>query len=165
MRTLLMYLFLLTGCAPPPIINPLLQPGVDQFTQLLRSNGITIPVYVTALFGSSANACEVDNAVGCCNREIAQVPVITISKEFWSRVGPAGQRALLFPELGHCVLGREHTSNVDDNDHPVSYMYPVINGPVDTIESSENPALQITRYDLELIEHIYKVNPFNPFEL
>ena len=55
---------------------------------------------------SKAGSCDLDNKS------------IYINREFWSTACDEQRRAIIFHELGHCVLGRYHATEV------VSYMYP-----------------------------------------
>lgn len=45
---------------------------------------------------------------------------IYVSKALWDAYCPSQRRGMLFHELGHCVLNRDHSDNY------ISYMWPVI---------------------------------------
>ena len=47
---------------------------------------------------------------------------ITIDRESWDRMGPAQRRHLVFHELGHCLLNRDHDNTMLDKNKPKSIM-------------------------------------------
>lgn len=51
-------------------------------------------------------------------------PKIVLNTNWWSRLSVASQEQLVFHELGHCIMGRGHTTTVDGQGNPVSIMYP-----------------------------------------
>jgi len=50
-------------------------------------------------------------------------PTITVNASIWSRLPNSQREQLLFHELGHCVLGRQHRTDTI-NGVPNSIMYP-----------------------------------------
>lgn len=49
-----------------------------------------------------------DLRLGVCNKIPDKTPEITIRRSYWMAVDTWGKRALLFHELGHCVLNLLH---------------------------------------------------------
>ena len=65
--------------------------------------------------------------VGVCIPEQRQV---FVDLHYWLRTDETHREELVWHELGHCVLGREHTTaSVDE--HPASIMYPTVQVPDD----------------------------------
>src|SRR5271170_1267705 len=116
MKTLLISLLVLTGCGHSTI-DPQLQPYVDRFAQ---DTGLTITTPMTVQFGSVGST----NEEGQCQAGGLGNFVITINLTYWVTYDDVGRELLIYHELGHCVLGRVHTSQLDANGSPVSYMYP-----------------------------------------
>ncbi len=72
------------------------------------------PVSVGINFG------EMENAVGVCYYVTGN---IEIDKDYWDSVGESAREELIFHELGHCVLNKEHNEYMM-GDCPASIMYP-----------------------------------------
>lgn len=53
--------------------------------------------------------------------------LIRIDRQVWDLIPDYVREALVFHELGHCVLGRQHDDAVDDNGCADSLMHPYIN--------------------------------------
>lgn len=53
-----------------------------------------------------------------------KVPTITINTKSWARMDDLSKEALIFHELGHCVLERGHNSETYPDGSPVSIMHP-----------------------------------------
>lgn len=50
---------------------------------------------------------------------------ITIDQEFWDRASDLQKEVLVYHELGHCALGRDHTEDLIGS-RPKSIMYPKV---------------------------------------
>lgn len=83
---------------------------------LLRNKDIDISK-ITVIFGKQEG-----NSVGLCITAHSQ-PFITIHKQFWTIYDQFEREELIFHELGHCVLDREHCE-VKKNNKSVSMMEP-----------------------------------------
>ena len=59
------------------------------------------------------------NSYATCARSTG---TITVDETRWADLCPLQRRALIFHELGHCVLMRDHTNDGD----PISYMNPAL---------------------------------------
>jgi len=46
--------------------------------------------------------------IGVCEQNFLQSPRVTVSRASWNLRGDDGREALIFHELGHCLLGRDH---------------------------------------------------------
>ena len=64
--------------------------------------------------------------LGCCSRHIGTTPKIIIYRPYWEIAPDYRREAILFHEMGHCVLGRQHLE-VKEFDEPVSIMYHNVN--------------------------------------
>lgn len=60
-------------------------------------------------------------AVGFC-RMGGYTPRVTIDKTFWDKSNEDMRYELIYHELGHCILGREHNNAVLVNHRPASIM-------------------------------------------
>ena len=87
---------------------------VEYVSRFERHYGEAVEVGVN--FGS------LKDAVGICYYVTGN---IEIDREYWNTHGEAAKEELIFHELGHCVLGREHNEHMI-GDCPASIMYPTL---------------------------------------
>lgn len=83
----------------PTVIDPLFHPYLDEFNQDCPNTG-RLRSFV---FGNPE--LEVEDAVGLCWPDTGN---IVVSKE-WKNWPPLIKRILLYHELGHCLLGLDHS--------------------------------------------------------
>jgi hypothetical protein len=73
------------------------------------------------------------DAVGLCVMEsgpLAQDPIVLLSSDYWWAADTAERTALVWHELGHCVLGRDHDATLDPRGRcPASLMFPSVTWP------------------------------------
>lgn len=55
--------------------------------------------------------------------------VIVVNERYWARLSNYGKEALVFHEMGHCVLGRIKHIETTVEQVPVSLMYPILLDP------------------------------------
>lgn len=63
---------------------------------------------------------------GLCIIRPKKAPEIFIDHAYWQTLSDAGRENLMFHELGHCILYRDHITEKDSKGNPVSLMYPRI---------------------------------------
>ena len=122
-------------------VDPSFEPFVARFQQEANKQGVGEGVqkelpFITIKFDDNARMAQ-SGAVGYCQVD-GDEKTIGISKEYWSSkyIKLSDQEAVVFHELGHCVLGRPHTQDevkvIDvtfiDYRLPSSVMYPDILG-------------------------------------
>lgn len=61
---------------------------------------------------------------GNCDMVEGETPVITINQEDWNAMNEGARTALIFHELGHCILRRVHNPAITDAGLPASVMNP-----------------------------------------
>lgn len=79
------------------------------------------PVQVTNLivqFGAMDFSAE----RGDCTISGDLTPVITLDETYWNSTDEPGREALIFHELGHCVLRRVHMNSLNQDGIPLSDM-------------------------------------------
>lgn len=112
------------GPSIPRIVDPALEPFVGQFEALLGHQ-----VHMTVGFGdlTAEDVVFNEDVVGLCSYQqtAPYSPLITIDKQYFDNTDLGSQIELIFHELGHCELGRVHTSALDASKQPLSIMYPV----------------------------------------
>jgi len=141
MRPLLF--LLLTSCAFQPSqdprtivgVDPAAAPYVASFESALGSSIGDIPVALTTDIQSAPGVTSSD-VVGVCEAWITSSGTykeVLLDYDFFTNSNDAGRTALVWHELGHCVLNRAHnleatnsSSCVPAQSLPMSWMYPYV---------------------------------------
>lgn len=114
-----------SGCETDPVFYKYIEDFKDGYG---RSIG-DVPICLGIPYSPEVK--DKENVVGVCKRwtgPTRRYREIIIKGEWYedNKDDEYAIRQLLEHELGHCVLGRGHTSDLDDNLEPVSIMYPYI---------------------------------------
>ena len=67
-----------------------------------------------------------DISVPLISDQTYPTPKIVVDKSAFDRMQEFERRALLFHELGHCILNRSHTTELNEYDYAKSIMYPYL---------------------------------------
>lgn len=110
-----LFLFLLVNCAPTHTnflnIGPEFKPYVDMFECEAKRMGRPLKIKtLTVEFGDTKYRGEY--VIGLCGQSNMLNPVITIDKEFWDESSETSREILMFHELGHCILDKNHNNNM-----------------------------------------------------
>lgn len=111
--SLVLLSFLLASCVNSHKQMVLIDPTFDIIVQQWHVDAIItlghdIPIKdLVIYFGSLPN----DNYDGLCHTAPNATPTITISAHYWYYLSPLGRQALIYHEMGHCVLGRMEHNN------------------------------------------------------
>ena len=97
-------------------------PYVAQFEQnsVIYSASAVQVTNLKIQFGPMATAEE----RGVCDITGDQTPVITIDQAYWDSTTEDARKALIFHEMGHCVLRRLHLATLGTDGAPTSLMNP-----------------------------------------
>ena len=145
MKRLLWFLLLLAGCrepepAPIYLVPDEVEPYVSAFVEEARLRGMEISVSNLVVdFGTTENP----GACGECrhvpNRPERQKRIVLSTRSVcWAYATPQAREALIFHELGHCLLNRNHRDDQLPNGDYASLM-----------NSSYNRLYEPCAYDLE----------------
>lgn len=115
-------LVLATGCGRKQLEVAGFESYVDAFQASSNAHGRNITVEELIIqFGTTASA----NADATCYRGGSETPKIVVDPNRWEQMPEEQRTALLFHEMGHCVLNREHKSGpMDSGGCPGSVMNP-----------------------------------------
>jgi hypothetical protein len=112
-------MLLLSACGNNTLqIDPQIKPYIDRYVQEAQKVGKTI--VVNNLVASLGTLGQADWAGQCV---LGGTPTITLSQADWDLFDDAMREQLVFHELGHCVLFRDHNNDLDPYGNPVSIMY------------------------------------------
>lgn len=93
-------------------------PQVASFTEAAKARNKTIDLSNITIELISAISGNGQELLGLC---LPEQHTVLISAKFWANMDDAHKDEVVWHELGHCVLGREHLDLVKDG-HPVSIM-------------------------------------------
>ena len=83
-------------------------PYVNEFRDILKANNVA-DLY-SNVDGVSIEFAPSDHGEDArCSYRFIAPPLITVRKEVWDVADDSSKRMLIYHELGHCVLGRDHT--------------------------------------------------------
>ena len=110
--------FLIAPPEPEPAVNRVF-PGVDEalwpyfqrFEEEAALRGLEVDLVASRITGMIAQI-EAENVLGQCNYQSFFPNHVTIDKAFWDRAGDRGREFVVFHELGHCELLRDHFEGV-----------------------------------------------------
>lgn len=124
MKKLILLSFLVIGCAQAPELKPRLEiePRLQEYIELFEIESINHkhPIQITNLvarFGSTTYLGE--DVIGYC--QLSYPPLVVIDLEFWEGAELMERENLMFHELGHCVLNKDHNDELT-NGFPSSIM-------------------------------------------
>lgn len=96
-------------------------PYMDTFkTEAMNRYVVIFIPYLIMIFGDTSHLGS--DVVGYCAM-MRTTPRIVIQREFWDQATPQEKENLIFHELGHCVLDRDHTQTFLPDGRPESLMY------------------------------------------
>jgi hypothetical protein len=104
---------------------------VDRFYEEAEQRGV--PLQKNNLIVEFSETLDEDKC-GLCTRpkrkkEIQRRVQISQTKICWDRLSTLNRETLLFHELGHCLLNRDHDDALFPSDAPKSIMTTVLDGP------------------------------------
>ena len=99
---------------------------VSRFEAASQSVGKPITV-INLIIRDGAMESPYEN--GACVVADGQTPTITIKASAWALLSEPERESLIFHEMGHCILGRPHISEVNGSGDPTSLMNPFPIGP------------------------------------
>jgi hypothetical protein len=120
----------LSGCGPVGLkVDPEFAPYVQKFIQgAIDHNRVEFVQYLLVDFVPEIPSSQRGYVIlGECDGMETPHREVHISKVEWIDLSPIEQEELIYHELGHCVLDREHTTDMFSNGMPVSMMYPYMN--------------------------------------
>ena len=90
-----------------PGVDEALWPYYARFEQEALERGFVFDLRQLTITGVIEEIDD-DGVAGQCNYHSHQPNHVIIDQEFWSRAGDRGREFVVFHELGHCVLARNH---------------------------------------------------------
>lgn len=139
-KLLVLSLLFLSACGPQLVpqspdprtiagVDPTFQPYIDLYMQT-KGSGLRYDIPM-------AFAPQSGNTIGVCTRWTSGYRQIAIDPIYWnaSTTTWAQRVNLIFHELGHCDLNRDHIETKLSSGWPTSLMYPMNYGFISTMQS------------------------------
>ncbi len=110
-----------------PQVDEALWPFFEKFEDEALKRGLSIDLSAQGIVGQISEISETDVA-GRCNYHSQQPELVTIDKTFWNSATNLWREMVVFHELGHCQLIRDHRESLDRNGQCRSIMASGIGG-------------------------------------
>lgn len=128
MRVITLLLLGLTGCAEAKMSVPKdFEPEFNRFMDQARVRKVKIPKdridNLAIKFTVIDEKTEWGSVVGKCTF-VDGMRVVTIDQAYWTKLAAIDKEVLLYHELGHCLLNRDHVEEKTAIGWPMSIMYP-----------------------------------------
>jgi len=116
------------------VVDPVIQPYLDDFVAEgeLRQYNPAFPVRELSILLEPIDGA----AVGQCQRYDGGTRTVVIDRAYWMRSNTTQREFLVFHELGHCILGRNHLDDALQNGHCVSIMSSGVGGCVNVYNAT-----------------------------
>lgn len=98
--------------------DPIFTPYIQEFEYYSGTDSFRVPIGFGDLKPGTAGTCHTSTVGG-----VVVSAYIKIDSEFWKRATHLQKINLIFHELGHCLLRREHVRGFLPNGCPNSFMY------------------------------------------
>lgn len=127
-------LFMLTSCGTQELPKTQYVTSIDLLPLVADfSRDLGRPVVSPVNFASKLEFQQEgadEDTVGLCVFSTIGLNRVLILRSFWDSADETSRWALVFHELGHCELDREHLDTLDDNQCPISLMrWEIISAP------------------------------------
>lgn len=114
----LLFMSLLSACGEAPHIEPEAQPYIDRFVTEAKIRNVVVNIqFLTIIFTDEVKMTPQGYQFGYCEEG-----VITLVKSYFLAQTDVNKEVVLFHELGHCILKREHVDGVSELKIPESLM-------------------------------------------
>ncbi|MEO1434246.1 MAG: hypothetical protein AAFV80_01835 [Bacteroidota bacterium] len=104
-----------------PNVDERLWPYYSQFEQEAAMRGLSIDLAEAEIEGQIAEIHE-DGVAGQCAYSSAAPNLVTVDATFWNETNALFREFIIYHELGHCVLDRDHREDADVNGRCISIM-------------------------------------------
>jgi hypothetical protein len=91
------------------------------------AHGLDIDIFSLDINGYIQNI-ETRGTLGQCKSYSDGSQQIVVDEQYWNRISNSEREYLVFHELGHCILEREHNDERDENGNCISIMQSGNNG-------------------------------------
>ena len=105
----------------PTVVDTPLQEYFDRFIDEAAVRGLDV-TYATSQVDAQIGEITEPNVIGQCAWSQNHQHSITLDQQYWRTANDLQREFVVFHELGHCVLGLQHTDYSDANGNCTSIM-------------------------------------------
>lgn len=116
-------------------VDPELQPFFESFELAAEARGITVDLEAEGIAGT-IDFIRDNTTVGQCQSSEEGNKRVLVDKAFWSEYDFYGKEFIIYHELGHCFLNREHDNAVLGGNVCESIMQSGISGCTNAYDAS-----------------------------
>lgn len=109
------------------VIEAELQEHFSNFEIEAAAHGIEIDISTIDISAYIENI-ETQGTLGQCKSYSDGSQQVIVDEQYWNRISNNDREYIVFHELGHCILKREHNDNKDEKGSCTSIMQSGING-------------------------------------
>jgi len=102
-------------------VDSSLQEYFDRFAEEAALRNVTVD-YTASRVSGYIRLITTPNVIGQCAHDADQPNTVIIDKIYFDSANDLNREFLVFHELGHCVLNREHLDDADDKGNCISIM-------------------------------------------
>jgi len=121
-------------------VDSRLQEYFDRFAEEGAARGVIVDYDATPITGTIENIDE-ENVQGQCISNSARANQLLINTQFWNTSSDLLREFVIFHELGHCYLDRDHIDDETSNGACISIMHSGTSGCTNTYNSNTRAAL------------------------
>ena len=107
--------------SPDYFVDEPLQPYFDRFELEAAIRGVAIDLVALQVTGD-VRLISASQVIGECIHTEKEPNTVVVDVVYWNSANDLEKEFLIFHELGHCALNREHIDNSDGNGDCVSVM-------------------------------------------
>ena len=117
-------------------VDSRLQIYFDRFAEEAASRGVTVDYASIEIEGKIENITGGNNIFGQCQTNSALANTLIVDLNFWNGSNDIEREFVIFHELGHCYLDREHLDDSNDDGICISMMHSGSGGCTNAFNSS-----------------------------
>lgn len=106
---------------PEYFVDEPLQPYFDRFEAEAAARGVTIDLEALMVSGD-VRLIGAQNVIGQCVHTEKEPNTVIVDVVYWNGADDLEREFLIFHELGHCALNRDHVDDSDANGDCISMM-------------------------------------------
>ena len=123
-------LLLMLGCKEDPeleygFIDDRLKPYFDEFKKEGELRGLNLNLSPEVIEAFIQNVIS-QSVAGQCQRNTDRPSQIILDENVWNQSNDSDKEFLIFHELGHCILNRDHLDATNPNGSCISIMHSVV---------------------------------------
>ena len=131
-----------------------LQTYFDRFEVEAQLRGLSINLQELGINGTIADISG-ENVAGMCTYSSEHPSLVTVDSDYWQEATNLGKEFIVFHELGHCALGRDHREDDNENGLCLSIMRSGTGGCIDAYSTTNRTAYLNELFDSQFFDELF----------